>query len=246
MGPAETQNGAGLAFLLELGAPLTDEHGDRLAPIALALETYTRNPAGKHAFLEELARHGVALPATAPMAVHRGRMDLLDDLLRRDPALLHRTFTHEEIYPPELGCNADHTLALCGTPLAGGTLLHLCVDYGELALARGLLERGALVDARASVDVDGFGGHTPLFGCAVSQPYRCSLPVAIDFARLLLDHGAEPNVRASLRKALRFVADERLHEYRNVTPLAWGTRFHDQDWVDPAVLALLRERGAHE
>ena len=80
----------------------------------------------------------------------------------------------------------------------------------------------------------------------MSQPYRCSLPIAVDLARLLLDRGADPNARASLRKALRFVADETLHEYRDVTPLAWGKRFHDQDWVDPAVLALLAARGARE
>lgn len=246
MGPAESQNAHGLALLLELGATIGDEHGDRLAPVAMLLETYTRNPAGKHGCLELFARHGVVLPHTAPMAVHRGRVDLLDELLRHDPPLLDRTFTHAEIYPPELGCNADETLALHGTPIAGGTLLHLCVDYGELAIARWLLDRGADVDARASVDADGFGGHTALFGCAVSQPYRCSLPIAVDLARLLLDRGADPNARASLRKALRFVADETLHEYRDVTPLAWGKRFHDQDWVDPAVLALLAARGARE
>ena len=29
-----------------------------------------------------------------------------------------------------------------------------------------------------------------------------------------------------LRKQLRFVPDESMHEYRDVTPLAWGERFH--------------------
>ena len=246
MGPAETQNAHGLALLLELGATIGDEHGNRLAPVAMLLETYTRNPAGKHGCLEIFERHGVALPHTAPMAVHRGRVDLLDQLLRGDPSLLDRTFTHAEIYPPELGCNADPAFALCATPVTGGTLLHLCVDYGELAIARRLLERGADANARARVDADGFGGHTALFGCAVSQPYRCSLPVAVDFTRLLLDHGADPNARASLRKQLIGAPDEKLYEYRDVTPLAWGKRFHDQDWVDPAALALLAERGARE
>ena len=62
---------------------------------------------------------------------------------------------------------------------------------------------------------------------------------------LLLDHGADPNVRASLRKRLRFVADESMHEYRDVTPLAWGGRFHDQDWVSKPVMRLIAERGGH-
>ena len=103
------------------------------------------------------------------MALHRGRIDLLEEHLRRDPGLLHRTFTHEEIYPPELGCH-DEILATHGTPLAGTTLLHMCVDYDEIEIARWLLERGMDVNARAAVDSDGFGGHTALFATVVSQP----------------------------------------------------------------------------
>jgi hypothetical protein len=245
MGPAETQSGSGMALLLELGAPIADGDGDPLAPVALVLQTYSRNPEGKHRCLELFAERGVELPATPPMAVHRGRIDLLERHLRRDPRLLARTFSHREIYPPALGCHADETLALHGTPLAGGTLLHLCVDFDEMELARWMIERGADVNAKAAVDSDGFGGHTALFGCVVSQPYRVGLRRDDAFARLLLDQGADPNARASLRKRLRFVADETWHEYRDVTPLSWGRRFHDQDWVSTAVLRLLAERGAH-
>src|SRR6185436_6067382 len=107
MGPCETQNGAGLGLLLELGAELADARGDRLAPVALVLETYARDPAGKHRCLELLGERGVSLPDTAPMAVHRGRLDLLEAHLRRDPGLLSRTFAHRETYPPQLGCHAD-------------------------------------------------------------------------------------------------------------------------------------------
>jgi ankyrin repeat protein len=245
MGPCETQSGAGLAFLLELGAPLSDAHGDRMAPVAMLLETYSRNPQGKHRCLELFAEHGIDLPHTPPMAVHRGRIDLLEAHLRRDPNLFARTFSHPEIYPPELGCHADHSLALCGTPLAGATLLQLCVDNDEIEMARWMLERGADANAKAAIDADGFGGHTPLFDCVVSQPYRTALRRDDTFARLLLDHGADPNVRASLRKRLRFVHDETTHEYREVTPLSWGERFHDQDWVSPAVMRLIVERGGN-
>jgi len=244
MGPAETQNGPGMAFLLELGAEIRDAGGDRMAPVALVLETYCRDPAGKHRCLELFAEHGIELPDTPPMAVHRGRIDLLERHLAEDPDLLTRTFGHREIYPPGLGCHADETLALHGTPLAGGTLLHLCVDYDEVEILGWLLAKGADPDARAAVDDEGFGGHTALFGTVVSQPWRVGLRRDARVARLLLDHGADPSVRASLRKRLRFVADESWHEYRDVTPLEWGDRFHDQSWVNREAMRVIREAGA--
>jgi hypothetical protein len=246
MGPAETQNGAGMAYLLDLGAEICDGDGDRLAPVAMLLETYCRNPQGKHQCLELFAEHGIPLPDTPPMAVHRGRIDLLEGHLRRDPGLLSRTLSHQEIYPPELGCHADESLALNGTPLGGATFLHMGVEYGEMEIVRWLIERGMDVNARAAVDADGFGGHTALFGCVVSvchlgQKYR-RLEDA-PFAQLLLEHGADPNARASLRKQLRGADDETLHEYRDVTPLSWGERFHDQGFVSRPAMRLIAERG---
>lgn len=238
MGPCETLSAVGLALQLELGAELVDEHGDRLAPLGLVLETYSRYPEGKHGCLEIFESHGYALPDTAVFAVHQGRLDLLAAHVQRDPNVLTRQFAHEEIYSPELGCHMDHTLALHGTPLAGGTLLHLAVDDDTYDVAKWLLENGADVNAHAAIDSDGFGGHTALFGCAVSQPYRCGRK-GTAMAQLLLDHGADTTVRANLRKELRFVEDETLHEYFAVTPRTWGERFHDQAWVNPAVLALL-------
>ena len=238
MGPCETLSPSGLTFQLECGARLIDETGDRLAPLGLVLQTYSRNPDGKHGCLEIFAQNGYDLPDTPAFAVHRGRIDLLEICLKRDPDALNHPLDIDEIYPLALGCHEDRTQALCGTPLCGGTLLHLAVDFDEREIARWLLENGADVDARASVDADGFGGHTALFGCVVSQPYRCGRK-GDAMARLLLDHGADPTVRASLRKELRGVADESLHEYRNVTAREWGERFHDPDWANPAVLALL-------
>jgi Ankyrin repeat len=187
MGPCETLHSTGLAFLLGLGCEFVDKHGDRLGPVALILQTYSRYPEGKHECLSLAAEQGISLPDTPPMAVHRGRIDLLEAHFRRDPGLLSRTFAHEEMFPPELGCAGDKSLALLGTPLAGATLLHMCVDYDELEIARWLIDRGADVNARAEVDVEGFGGHTALFGCVVSQPYRTSYRRDDHFARLLLD-----------------------------------------------------------
>jgi ankyrin repeat protein len=250
MGPCETLNNEGLAFLLELGAELADERGDRLAPVALILQTYSRYPEGKHRCLELVAGRGVELPDTPVMAVHRGRIDLLEAHFRRDSQMMGRIFSHEQIYPPELGCSTDHSLALQGTPLGGTTLLHICVDFDEIEIARWLIERGADVNAKAAVDADGFGGHTALFGCVVSQAYLCGRQRDAEFARLLLDHGADANARASLRKRLRFVPDETMHEYPDVTPLAWGERFYNpgsqgHSWVNRPAMRLIAESGGH-
>lgn len=111
-----------------------------------------------------------------------------------------------------------------------------------MEIARWLIDVGMDVDAKAAVDADGFGGHTALFGCVVAQPLR--LRARDDFARLLLDHGANPNIRASLRKRMRFVGDEAMDEYHDVTPLSCGERFHDREFVSEPATRLIVERGA--
>jgi len=194
--------------------------------------------------------HGFELPDTAPMALHRGRIDLLERHLDRHPALLQRTFTFAEIYPPEMGCH-DEVLATHGTPLTGATLLHMAVDYDEIEIARWLLDRGMNVDAKAAVDADGFGGHTALFATVVSQPnFRMNhlgLPQVAPFTQLLLDRGADPNARASLRKQLHpGYGEDTLHEYHDVTPLSWGRRFHRRAFVSEPAMRLIAERGGHE
>ena len=56
-------------------------------------------------------------------------------------------------------------------------------------------------------DADGFGGYTALFSTVVSQRnfwvnYGKGQPDDARFTRLLLDRGADPNVRAFLRARL--------------------------------------------
>jgi len=245
--PAYTLSVSGTALMLELGAPVRDAAGNRLAPVYMPLETDSRTPDAKHQILELYVKHGLALPDTPTMALHRGRIDLLERHLRRDPGLLRRTFAHHEIYPPELGCH-DEVLATQGTPLRGTTLLHLCADYDELEIARWLIAHGADVNTKADIDGDGFGGHTALFGTVVSQPNfwvnHQHKPDEAAFTRLLLDHGADPNARASLRKQLHpGYGEDTLHEYRDVTPRSWGERFHRQIFVSKQALRLIAERG---
>jgi hypothetical protein len=253
-GPAYTLSSSGTALMLELGVPVIDANGQRLAPVDVVLESDSRKPAAKHEILEMYVQHGLELPDTPIMALHRGRIDLLEKHLRLDPNLLSRTFVHEEIYPPELGCH-DEILATQGTPLAGTTLLHMCVDYDEFEIASWLIERGMNVDARAAVDKDGFGGHTALFATVVSQPNFWmnygGQPQVAPFTQLLLDNGANPNARASLRKQLHpgygpKYDVEKMYEYRGVTPLSWGKQFHAQVFVSEPALRLITERGGKE
>jgi ankyrin repeat protein len=131
--------------------------------------------------------------------------------------------------------------------MAGATLLHMCVDYDEMEIALWLLDRGMDVDAKAAIDPDGFGGHTSLFSTVVSQanfwPNHAGAPHDPAFTRLMLDRGADPTVRASLRKQLHPGYDEHaMHEYRDVTPLSWGEQFRFKKLVSVPAMRLIAER----
>jgi ankyrin repeat protein len=250
-GTAYTLSATGTQLALELGSRVVDENGNRIAPVDIVLETDSRKPHAKHRILELYVEYGLTLPDTPVMALHRGRIDLLEDHLRRDPELLKRTFTHEEIYPPELGCH-DEVLATQGTPLKGTTLLHLCADYDELEIAEWLLAQGMDPNVRAAVDNDGFGGHTALFGTVVSQQnfwmnYGNRGPFDAPFTELLLQHGADPTIRASLRKKLHDgyapkYDTENTYEYHDVTALEWGREFHAKVFVSEPAIKLIEER----
>lgn len=246
-GPAYTLSVSGTAFALRVGAKVIGSNGKHLAPVGVVLETDSRHPVAKHAILEMYAAYGLELPDTPVMALHRGRIDLLEKHLERDPELLNRTFSHDEIYPPEFGCH-DEVLATQGTPLAGTTLLHLCIDYDEFEIANWLIEKGADVNTKSAMNAEGFGGYTALFATVVSQPNFWmnfqNRPNTAPFTELLLEHGADINIRASLRKKLhpgyapRFDT-ENTYEYRNVTALEWGERFHAQVFVSQPAMQLI-------
>jgi Ankyrin repeat len=250
-GPAYTLSAEGTAFILSVGVRVTDDKGRRLAPVDVVLQTDGRNPAAKRAILEMYTRHGLELPDTPTMAVHRGRIDLLEGHLRRDPGLLSRTFSHREIYPAEMGCG-EPVDATVGTPLGGTTLLHMCVDYGEMEIARWLLDRGMDANVRAAVGRDGFGGYTALFNTVVSQPnfwmnYKKRGPFVAPFTELLLERGADPNIRASIWKRLHpGHGDPARHDYRDVTALSWGRRFHAPIFVSEPAMRLIEAAGGAE
>jgi ankyrin repeat protein len=76
---------------------------------------------------------------------------------------------------------------------------------------------------------------------------RSGEPVTAPFTELLLERGADPNARASLRKQLHpGYGDEPMREYRDVTPLSWGERFTRKEFVNAAAMRLIAERGGHD
>jgi hypothetical protein len=250
-GPAYTLSVEGTLYALGVGERVYDGDGKLLAPVDVVLETDGRNPAAKHKILELYEQQGVVYPDTPTMALHRGRIDLLAEHLRRDPNLLSRTFSHREIYPAEMGC-LDPINATVGTPLGGTTLLHMCVEYDEMEIALWLLDQGMDVNVRSAAGASGFGGYTALFSTVVSQPnfwmnYRKRGPFIAPFTKLLLERGADPNIRASIWKQLHPGHGETTrHEYRNVTALSWGRRFHAPIFVSEPALRLIEAAGGAE
>lgn len=237
--PCETLAPAALRWLLEHGADPSRVSSKYGSPLSMVFGTYSRRPEGKHACLEVFADAGFALPDTPIVAFHRGRVDLLEQALQRDPSLLDRRFSIAEVFPPELGLAPGDGLHL--TPIDGVTLLHLAVEYDEMEILRWLLDRGADVNARASVNAEGFGGHTPLFHAVISMGRR-----DVEKTQILLDHGANPNATATLRKQLRDIGDpelEKMFEFHDVTPTQYARQFQVQTWTSEPALAAIAAAG---
>jgi ankyrin repeat protein len=131
---------------------------------------------------------------------------------------------------PELDCGQTGDRLLL---LRGATLLHVAAEYGHLEVARLLLDRGAQVDAKATVDENGGGGQTPIFHAA-TQFNDWGFPVA----QLLVERGADLSIRAKLPGAY-----ERPGEVVECTPLGYALRFPGGEGK---TVTLLREHGAVE
>ena len=247
-GPAYTLSVEGTAVLLTLGARIVGPGGVDHNAVEHLLGTDSRNPSAKHRILEMWIEHGFEPPDTPVMALHRGRLDLLEAHLARDPNLLTRTFDIADVYPLAPACSREPYTAQ-GTPVHGTTLLHIAAYFDEVEIAEWLLDRGRTPDARAAIDDDGFGGYTALFSTAVSQHnfwvnYGKGQPDEARFTRLLLDRGADPNVRASIRQRLEEGhGGGPLREYRDVTPLSWGEQYHAKIFVSRETLRLIEARG---
>ena len=207
--------------------------------IAMLLSTYSRNPTEKHACLEIIEHAGIHLPDTPTMALHRGRIDLLEKHLSQNAGVLNAHFREGEIYPAEFDIKSGDGLHL--TPLDGATLLHMAVEYDEREMMKFLVQKGADINARSAIDNEGFGGHTPIFHTVVSYTHHDDSK-----ARFLLEKGANPNASAIIRKQLRYMGQqhlEKMYIFKEVTPIGFAKQFQVQDWVSHRSIQVLEEYG---
>ena len=112
--------------------------------------------------------------------------------------------------------------------------MHVAAEYGNIAAAALLLERGADVNARATVDEAGIGGQTAIFHSA-SQSNDYGLPIT----KLLLERGADLTVRVKIPGDY-----ERPGEIVECTPLGYALLFGGDS--QRRTVALLREWGGVE
>jgi hypothetical protein len=232
--PCESMDAAALKWLLDHGAdPNRRDHGYQISGHSYPGTALDYLIAGYARSMERLsACIGVLLdaggetrydtPALLPLL--RGRLDHLAELIDADPGLVSRRFS-------ELDCGQTGGRSLL---LKGGTLLHVAAEYGNVAAVALLLDRGADVNARATIDEAGIGGQTAIFH-SVSQLHDYGLPVT----RLLLERGADLTVRAKVPGHY-----ERPGERVQCTPLGYALLFGGAS--QRSTLTLLRERGAVE
>ncbi len=231
--PCESMDPAALKWLLDHGAdPNCRDHGYEISghqypgtALDYLIAGYARSEERLSACIEILLEAGGATRYDVPAVLKllRGRLDDLAELIDADPALVNRRFS-------QLDCGMSGGRSLT---LQGGTLLHVAAEYGNLAALALLLDRGADVNARATVDDAGVGGQTAIFH-AVTQFNDLGLPVA----QLLIDHGADLSIRVKLPGHY-----EQPDEVIECTPLGYARRFPG---VEGKTVTLLRERGGVE
>jgi ankyrin repeat protein len=232
--PCESLDPAALKWLLDHGAnpnrrdPRQSAAGHPYPGTALdyIVASYGRSPQRLSSCIDILLDAGGATRYDAPAVLQllRGRLDGLAELIDADPALVTRRFS-------ELDCGMTGGRLLT---LQGATLLHVAAEYGHLAAAALLLDRGADVNARATVDEAGVGGQTPVFH-AVTQFDDVGWPVT----QLLVERGADLAVRVTLPGDY-----ERPGEIVECTALGYALLFGSPR--QRRTVALLRERGAVE
>ena len=207
-------------------------HGGKLQPdnAGMILATNDRRPQEKANCLRVMAETGLEFPDTPPLALHLRDVRLLETHLSKDSRMTSRLFPERDVFPHEFGFESPAPYA-CVTPLSGGvTLLHMAVEFCDVEMVGWLLDHGADVNAPAGTDQNGFGGWTPLFHAMVTLHVPRSFADIVD---LLLDRGADPTVRASIRKP---VQEGETVACRNVSAVEYARQFVEPDLVNDDAL----------
>lgn len=234
-GPCEALKASAIPLLIELGADPNAVWENGGTPLDMAICSYMCE--GRPACIEALVTGGVDYEESPEMDIHRGRLDLLTTRLDADPALVHR--------PSEFRAGKEYGGLYGGAPLIRPTLLHICAEFGALAAAQLLIERGADLDARCLPDEHGIGDQTPIFH-AVASNNNHAFPVL----ELLVAKGADLNARATVRvpsTGLQSVLpDDPL--LQNVTPLGYALNYPNDEHHKPHedAIAFLRRHGGVE
>jgi ankyrin repeat protein len=112
---------------------------------------------------------------------------LLEALLLDDHEALHRLLSS---LPDVLQRKLNPLTAF--TSCRGVSALHVCAEFNSIECARVLLDAGADVNARADVNSDGVGGHTPIFH-TVNTIFNHCRPMM----ELLVAEGADLDARVN-------------------------------------------------
>jgi hypothetical protein len=190
----ETLDPTALAWLLQHGADPNcgDESTWRSkgkshpgTALDYVLGTYVRDQEALNASINLLRDAGGLSQYDEPgvIATVCGDSDSVRELLHGDHSLIERR------YPPlNIGTTAGRMLTL-----KGATLLHVAAEFGQVEVARLLLDTGADVNASALTDLDGQGGQSPIFHAATQNG-----DFGVEVVRLLLSAGANLNLRCRL------------------------------------------------
>ena len=218
-----------LTWLLEHGADpnVTGTGESSGTALDYVIGSYARSPklgACIDALLAAGARTKYNIPAVLDLL--GGQLDRLREHLTADPSLIERRFPQLDF-----GTTGGRMLTL-----KGATLLHVAAEYQNVEAVRLLLDLGADVNARATVDSVGVGGQTAMFHAA-TQREDAGIPVI----RALMNRGADLSVRAKVPGHY-----ESPTEILECTALGYALRFkdvpHGPDKV--ATVALLEAEGA--
>jgi hypothetical protein len=228
--PCESMDAAALKWLLEHGANPNCRDirqsvmGNSFPGTALdyLIAGYVRSTSRLSSCIDILVDAGGETKYDAPPVLQllRNQIGGLAGLIESDSEIVAKRF-------PELDCGMTGGRRLT---LAGGTLLHVAAEFGNLAAATLLLDRGAGVNARADVNDSGVGGQTAIFHAATQFGDD-----GLRMTQLIIENGADLTLRVKLPGDY-----ERPGEIVDCTPLEYAMLFGG----DPAreTVALLKTR----